>query len=150
MKLCSLWLLSAAVLFAGSGCTKAPVEHTVRKIPSEVSTEDVRRDTEKAVDTAKDAAVQAKKDFEMRLKAGLAEMEVEIAKLHEKGHALKDEAGTRWNEKMAELKAKQKVARDKLDELGTSTGEAWGHLEKGAQAAWDDVRKAFREAAKEF
>ena len=150
MKLRSLWLLSAAVLFAGSGCTKAPVEHTVRKIPSEVSTEDVRRDTEKAVDTAKDAAVQAKKDFEMRLKAGLAEMEVEIAKLHEKGHALKDEAGTRWNEKMAELKAKQKVARDKLDELGTSTGEAWGHVEKGAQAAWDDVRKAFREAAKEF
>ena len=150
MKLCSLWLLSAAVLFAGSGCTKAPVEHTVRKIPSEVSTEDVRRDTEKAVDTAKDAAVQAKKDFEMRLKAGLAEMEVEIAKLHEKGPALKDEAGTRWNEKMAELKAKQKVARDKLDELGTSTGEAWGHVEKGAQAAWDDVRKAFREAAKEF
>ena len=70
MKLCSLWLLSAAVLFAGSGCTKAPVEHTVRKIPSEVSTEDVRRDTEKAVDTAKDAAVQAKKDFEMRLKTG--------------------------------------------------------------------------------
>ncbi len=150
MKLRSWLLLSAALLFAGSGCTKAPVEHTVRKIPSEVSTEDVRRDTEKAVGTAKDAAVEAKKDFELRLKAGLAEMEVEIAKLHEKGHALKDEAGTRWNEKMADLKSKQKVARDKLDELGTSTGEAWGHLEKGAQAAWDDVRKAFREAAKEF
>jgi hypothetical protein len=63
---------------------------------------------------------------------------------------LKDEASTRWNEKMADLKAKQKVARDKLDELGTSAGEAWGHLEKGAQAAWDDVRKAFQEAAKEF
>jgi hypothetical protein len=154
MKLRSWWLLSAAVVFAGSGCTQAPVEHTVRKVPSEVpsevSTEDVRRDAEKAVDTAKDAALQAKKDFELRLKAGLAEMEVEIAKLHEKGHALKDEAGTRWNETMADLKAKQKVARDKLDELGTSTGEAWGHLEKGAQAAWDDVRKALREAAKEF
>jgi hypothetical protein len=150
MKRYSWWLLSAAVLFAGSGCTKAPVEHTVRKVPSEVTTEDVRRDTEKAMDTAKDAAVQAKEDFKMRLKSGLAEMEVQIAKLHEKGHALKDEASTRWNEKMADLKAKQKVARDKLDELGTSTGEAWGHLEKGAQAAWDDVRTAFQEAAKEF
>jgi hypothetical protein len=51
---------------------------------------------------------------------------------------------------MADLKAKQEVARDKLDELRTSTGEAWGHVEKGAQAAWDDVRKAFQEAAKEF
>jgi hypothetical protein len=150
MKLRSWWLLSAAILFADSGCTKAPVEHTVRKVPSEVTTEDVRRDTEKAMDTAKDAAVQAKEDFRMRLKSGLAEMEVQIAKLHEKGHALKDEASTRWNEKMADLKAKQKVARDKLDELGTSTGEAWGHLEKGAQAAWDDVRTAFQEAAKEF
>jgi chromosome segregation ATPase len=125
---------------------QAPVEHTVRK----VTTEDVRRDTEKAVDTAARAATQAKEDFESRLKASLAEMEEQTERLHEKGRALKDEAKTRWNEKMAELEAKQKVARDKLDELRTSTGEAWGHVEKGAQAAWDDVRKAFQEAAKEF
>jgi chromosome segregation ATPase len=143
---CSWWLLSAAVLVVSTGCMEAPVEHTVRK----VATEDVRRDTEKAVDTAARAATQAKEDFESRLKAGLAEMEEKTERLHEKGRALKDEAKTRWNEKMAELEAKQKVARDKLDELRTSTGEAWGHVEKGAQAAWDDVRKAFQEAAKEF
>jgi hypothetical protein len=51
---------------------------------------------------------------------------------------------------MADLKAKQEAARKKVDELGTSTGEAWGHLEKGAQAAWDDLQKAFQEASKEF
>jgi hypothetical protein len=96
------------------------------------------------------AAGQAKEDFETRLKAGLADMETEIERLHDKGRALKDEAKTRWNEKMADLEAKQKVAREKLDELGKSTGEAWGHLEKAAQSAWDDVRKAFQEAAKEF
>jgi hypothetical protein len=45
-------------------------------------------------------------------------MDAEIAKLREKGLALKDEAKTRWNEKMADLKAKQKAARKKLDELG--------------------------------
>ena len=146
MMLRSWWLLSAAVLLAGSGCTKAPVEHTVRK----VTVEDVRRDTDKAVDTAMAAAVQAKEDFEMRFKASLAEMEVEIGRLHEKGLALKDEASTRWNERMAELNAKQKVAREKWDELRASTGEAWGHLEKGAQSAWDDLRKALDEAVKEF
>jgi len=122
------------------------VEHTVRK----VTIEDVRRDTDKAVDTAKDAAVQAREDFEMRFKTGLAELETNIAKLHEKGLALKDEAGVRWNEKMVELQAKQKAAREKLAELGASTAEAWGHVEKGAQSAWDDLRKAFDEAAKEF
>jgi hypothetical protein len=146
MEIRSWMLLSAAVLINGSGCTKAPVEHTVRK----VTVDDVRRDADTAVDTATAAAVQARKDFEVRFKTSLAEMEVEIAKLHEKGAALKDEAGVRWSEKMAELKVKQKVAREKLDEIGTSTGEAWGRVEKGAQSAWDDLRKAFQEAAKEF
>ena len=146
MKCCSWCLLCSLALLAGSGCTKAPVEHTVRK----VTIEDVRRDTDKAVDTAKDAAVQAREDFEMRFKTGLAELETNIAKLHEKGLALKDEAGVRWNEKMVELQAKQKAAREKLAELGASTAEAWGHVEKGAQSAWDDLRKAFDEAAKEF
>jgi hypothetical protein len=51
---------------------------------------------------------------------------------------------------MADLKAKQEAARKKLDELGTSTGEAWERLEKGAQSAWDELQKAFQEAAKEF
>lgn len=142
----SWWPLSAAVLVSCNGCTQAPVEHTVRK----VTTEDVRRDTEKAVDTATRAAAQSKEDFETRLKARLAEMDEEIGRLHEKGHALKDEAKARWKEKMADLEAKQKIASEKLDEVRKSTGEAWGHLEKGAQAAWEDVRKALQEAAKEF
>jgi hypothetical protein len=142
----SSWLLSAAVLMSCAGCAEPPVEHTVRK----VTAEDVRRDTEKAADTATKAATQAKEDFERRLKSGLADMDAEIAKLREKGLALKDEAKTRWNERMADLKAKQEAARKTLDELGTSTGEAWGHLEKGAQSAWDDLQKAFKEASKEF
>ena len=77
-------------------------------------------------------------------------MDDEMERLREKGRALKDEAKARWNEKMAELEAKRKVAGEKLDELRKSTGEAWEHLEKGAQSAWDDVRKAFQDAAAEF
>lgn len=140
------WLLSAAVLLNVSACSKAPVEHTVHK----VTAEDVRHDADKAVDTATAAALQVKEDFESRFEKGLAEMETEVAKLHEKGAALKDDAAARWNERMAELQAKRTAARAKLDELRTSTGEAWGHLEKGAQSAWDDARHAFEEAAKEF
>jgi dihydroxyacetone kinase len=142
----SWWLLGAAILVTCTGCTEAPVEHTVRK----VTTEDVRHDAEKAVDTSAHAVAQAKEDFETHLKASLTEMEKEIDRLHEKGHALKDEAKARWTEKMADLEAKQQVARDKLGEVRKSTGEAWEQLELGAQSAWDDVRKAFQEAAKEF
>jgi hypothetical protein len=142
----SLWLLSAAVLVSCAGCAEPPVEHTVRK----VTAEDVRRDTEKAADTATKAATQAKEELETRLKSGLADMDTAIAKLREKGLALKDEAKTRWNERMADIEAKQEAARKKLDELGSSTGEAWARLEKGAQAAWVDVQKAVQEASKEF
>ena len=51
---------------------------------------------------------------------------------------------------MADLEAKQKVARDKLDEVRKSTADAWVHVENGAQAAWEDVRKALQQASKEF
>lgn len=142
----SFWLLSAAVLVSSSGCGQAPVEHTVRK----VTTEDVRRDTAKAVDTATQAAVQAEQDFEAQLKASLTQMDAEIATLHDKGSALKDEVKARWDEKMVALKAKQKVAREKLEEFGKSAGAARERLEKGTRAAWDDLRDAFHEASKEF
>lgn len=139
-------LFSAAFLVSCAGCAQPPVEHTVRK----VTAEDVRSDTEKALDTATKAATQAKEDFERRLTSRLADMDAEIAKLHDKGLALKDEAKARWSDKMARLKAKHEAARKKLDALGTSTGEAWERLEKGAQSAWDDLQKAFAEASDEF
>jgi predicted nucleic acid-binding Zn-ribbon protein len=144
----SLCLLSAAVVasFGFSGCAQPPVEHTVRK----VAPEDVQRDTAKAVDTVTKAATQAKENLETRLTSSLADMDAEITKLQEKGLALKDEAKARWNEKMADLKTKQEAARKKAEDLGNSTGEAWERLEEGAQAAWDDVQKAFQEASKEF
>jgi len=140
-------VLSVAVLLIGGGCTQPPVEHTVRKVP----VDEVRGDTEKAGEAANHVGEkEEKEDFERRLKARLTGIEAEIASLHERGLALKDEARTRWNDTMTDLKAKQKVAHEKLDELVKSTGEAWGHLEKGAQAAWDDLREAVQKAAKEF
>lgn len=139
-------LFCAAFLVSCAGCAEPPVEHTVRK----VTAEDVRSDTEKALDTATKAATQAKEEFERRLTSRLADMDAEIAKLHEKGLALKDEAKARWNDKMADLKAKHEAARKKLDELGRSTGEAWERLEKSAQSAWDDLQKAFKDASDEF
>ena len=62
-------------------------------------------------------------------------MDNDIAQLREKRIALKDEARTRWNARMATLEAKREAARITLEELGSSTGEAWVRLEKGAHAA---------------
>jgi hypothetical protein len=106
-------VLIVAVLLIGGGCTQPPVEHTVRKVP----VDEVRGDTEKAGEAANHVGEkEEKEDFERRLKARLTGIEAEIASLHERGLALKDEARTRWNDTMTDLKAKQKVAHEKLDE----------------------------------
>jgi len=51
---------------------------------------------------------------------------------------------------MAELETKREAASAKLAEVGHSSAEAWKDVRKGAQSAYDDLDKAFRDASKEF
>lgn len=110
------------------GCAGKPVEHTVRKVPAETSQE--RR--------------QTKAEFEGMLKDELEKLEEEIRELKMKGEKLKDTARAEWNEKVAELDAKQKAARDKLDAVAKATGAAWEHLEEGARKALEELETAVR------
>ena len=80
----------------------------------------------------------------------LNELDAEIAKLREKGSDLKDEAKANWDQKMAELETKREAARAKLAEVSHSSAEAWKDVQKGAQSAWDELDKAFRDASQEF
>ena len=82
--------------------------------------------------------------------ARLKELDVEIAKLREKGRDLTDQAKTDWDRKMADLEPKRDAARAKLAEVRDSSAEAWKDLRKGAQSAYDDLDKAFRDASREF
>jgi predicted RNase H-like nuclease (RuvC/YqgF family) len=118
--------------------------------PKKVTPDDVRRDAGQAVDTAVEYTRQTKEEFQKSLEARLNEMDAEIAKLREKGRDLKDQAKADWDRKMAELETKRDAARAKLTEVGQSSEEAWKDVQKGAQAAWDDLDKAFHDAAREF
>lgn len=115
-----------------------------------VTSEDVRRDTDKAVRTAAEYSKQSKDEFMKGLETRIQELDVEIAKLQVKGAELKDQAKVNWDRKMVELEAKRKVAQAKLTEVGKSSAEAWKDIQKGAQSAWEELDHAFREAAKEF
>lgn len=77
-------------------------------------------------------------------------MDVEIAELREKGSGLRDEAKADWDRKMAELEIKREAARVKLAEIGHSSAEAWKDVQQGSQSAWDELDKAFNNAAREF
>ena len=51
---------------------------------------------------------------------------------------------------MVELEIKRDAARAKLAEVSQSSAEAWKDVQKGAQSAWDELDKAFRDASEKF
>jgi TolA-binding protein len=128
------------------GCDRKPAD----RAPGTVTSEDVHRDTGQAVDTAVEFSQQTKVEFQKNLAAQLQGMDTEIAKLREKGRDLKDEAKTKWDQKLADLETKRDAARAKLAEVGQSSAEAWKDVQNGARSAWDELDKAFREASREF
>jgi LPS O-antigen subunit length determinant protein (WzzB/FepE family) len=141
-----IWILMLAGLLAASGCERKPADQT----PGKVTSEDVRRDAGQAAETAIEYSRQTKEEFQKKLEARLGELDGEIAKLREKGGDLKDQAKTDWDLKMADLETKREAARAKLAEVRDSSVEAWKDIQQGAQSAWDELDKAFRDASREF
>ena len=141
-----VWMLMLAGLLAAIGCEQKPTDRT----PGKVTSDDVRRDAGQAVETAAEYSQQTKEEFQKNLDARLNELDAKIVKLREKGRNLKDQAKANWDQKMAELETKRKAASAKLAEVGRSSAEAWKDVQKGAQSAYDDLDKAFRDAAREF
>jgi hypothetical protein len=141
-----VWTLMLAGLFAVLGCDQKPAGRT----PGKVTPEDVRRDAGHAVKTAAEYSRQTKEEFQKKLDTRLKELDAEIAKLREKGRNLKDNAKANWEQKMADLESKRDAASAKLAEVGRSSAEAWKDVQKGAQSAWDELDKAFRDASREF
>ena len=141
-----LWMLMLAGLIAVIGCEQKPADRT----PGKVTPEDVRRDAGQAVNTAAEYSQQTKEEFQKKLESQLNELDAKIAKLREKGRDLKDEAKVKRDGKTTELEMKREEARAKLNEVGHSSAEAWKDVQKGAQSAWDELDKSFREASREF
>ena len=142
-----VWMLMLAGLFASSGCEQKSADPTPKKT---VTPEDVRRDAGQAADTAAEYSQQAKEEFQKKLETQLKELDAKIAELREKGRDRKDEAKVKWDQKMTELETKRDAVRAKLAEVGHSSAEAWKDVRKGAQSAWEEWDKAFRDASREF
>ena len=51
---------------------------------------------------------------------------------------------------MNTIDEKRKKLREDLDRMDADSGDAWQKMKTGIDAAWDDLKKATDEAAKEF
>jgi hypothetical protein len=141
-----VWMAMLAGSLAAIGCEQKPADRTPRR----VTPEDVRRDAGQAAETAAEYSRQTREEFQKKLDTRLKELDAQIATLREKGRDRKDEAKAKWDRNMTELETRRAAARAKLAEVNNSSADAWKDVRKGAQAAWDELDKAFRDAAREF
>jgi Skp family chaperone for outer membrane proteins len=87
-----------------------------------------------------------KKDLQKELRAMDQKTATLGKKIEKKGEKLKAEAKENWTE----LKAKQKVARNKLNALSSASKEGWEKAKAEAEAARDALRKAYDKVASYF
>jgi len=81
--------------------------------------------------------------MESQLKQLGAKLDAIVAKAEGFGAEAKAEHGRRIDD----LKAKQKVARAKLDELKAAGSEKWETFKTGVETSWTELEAAFKKLA---
>jgi predicted nuclease with TOPRIM domain len=91
-----------------------------------------------------------KKAYEEKYQAKLDEWRAEIDKLSAKARQSSADARIRYQEEIEKLKKRRSDAETRLEEMRKSSGEAWRDLKGGADNAWDEVERAFKQAMTRF
>ncbi len=94
--------------------------------------------------------MENKEEYQGKMEAQLSEWGVELDKL--KARADKAVADTRqdYYDQIEALHAKQSSMQAKLQELKTSSDDAWGDLKEGLDHSWNQVKDSFNKAAARF
>lgn len=85
-----------------------------------------------------------------KMKAKLDEWNADIDKLEARAASAREDVQIGVQRHLDELKAARADATRRLKELQDAGLDAWESVRHGAEAAWDDMAKAFREAADRF
>jgi hypothetical protein len=71
----------------------------------------------------------------------------QIEELGKKADRLGESARSRYQEQADDLRALQEKAKEKLSQMRKASGEAWGDLRAGTEAALDELAKGVKSAA---
>lgn len=115
-----------------------------------VTSKEVGKQAQQTPKTPEDYTMQEKQEYQQKMEVQLEELSKHIDRLMDKAKTLKEEAGSRLQKTIADLKEKQKIAADRLPELRAGTSKAWGDVKVGVDKAFDDLRKAYEKAKADF
>jgi len=158
------YLLSATALALFLGCSDAPsttpndatssqadgVESEAASQDDAATLEEVKEKVGEAAEVTREFTSQEMQDYVDSLKNKLQELDTQREQLKQKGKELAGDAKQRWEDQLSALEDKRKKLQEDLDRLAGASGHAWQDMKQGIDAAWDDLKKATDEAAKEF
>jgi uncharacterized phage infection (PIP) family protein YhgE len=114
------------------------------------SGEDVKKEAKEAYDTTKAYTKEQMEAFREQTEARLAEYKKEIDQLQAKTEKLGGDAKAKAEQQLTALNQKRDEVSEKLKELGSSSGSAWGQIKSGIEAALEDLGNAYNKAVAEF
>lgn len=88
--------------------------------------------------------------YKQRMAAQLNEWSAQINLLEAKLESAGADVKVRRAEALHELRAKQRMASEKMKELGKASGEAWEQVKATADRVWEDLRTGVAEAHSKF
>ena len=118
--------------------------------PANVSREDVKKEAKEAYDATKAYTQEQMQAFREQTETRLAEYRKEIDQLQANAEKLGGDAKAKAEQQLTALRQKRDKVSEKLKELSSSGGKAWGQLKSGIDAAMDDLGNAYKKAAAEF
>lgn len=96
------------------------------------------------------AIIEKRKAFQKKLEVQLDEWNAQTALFISKAEKARTEGKFEYDKIIEVLQQKQGELRIKLQELKSSSDEAWEELKAGAEQAWADLKMAFDKAASKF
>lgn len=88
--------------------------------------------------------------YKQKMAAQLKEWSAQIDLLEAKMENIGADMRVKRAEELHELRAKQRAASEKMQELGKASGEAWEQAKETADKIWDDLKAGVADAHAKF
>lgn len=94
--------------------------------------------------------MSARDAFAQKCRAKSRQLQADINRLEAKADEVDAETRLRYQAEIVDLKRRRDEADRKLEQLMTSSGNAWNDLRAGVEHAWDNLADAVRRAEARF
>ncbi len=111
-----------------------------------VTQEDVKRDTQRALETTQAYTQQKKEQYQRKIEAELDELQRQTDDLRARAERARGKAKATLDDQLADLQQKQVAARHKLEELKAAGEPAWEKLQRGLDDAVGEAKRAYERA----